>query len=210
MADTTKCTPEVKEMIEQVNHALERIQSNVLQGGEVVRGLLKYSRKGDTGFEELNLNKILDNTLEMVQYKVKLSEINIIRNFTDGIPKIKGNMAQLEEAFFNFIDNAYDAIVERRMTLKEEGYRGKITISAQTKDDSLEITVQDNGMGIKDADNSKIFTPFFTTKTSARKGTGLGLYVIRRIISDMHKGKISFESEYRIGTRFILELPVAG
>jgi signal transduction histidine kinase len=210
MADTTKCTPEVKEMIEQVNHALERIQSNVLQGGEVVRGLLKYSRKGDTGFEELNLNKILDNTLEMVQYKVKLSEIDIIRNFRDGIPKIKGNMAQLEEAFFNFIDNAYDAIVERRMTLKEEGYRGKITISAQTKDDSLEITVQDNGMGIKDADNSKIFTPFFTTKTSARKGTGLGLYVIRRIISDMHKGKISFESEYRIGTRFILELPVAG
>jgi C4-dicarboxylate-specific signal transduction histidine kinase len=127
MTDTTKCTPEMKQMIRDVNHALERIQSNVVQGGEVVKGLLKYSRKGDSGFEALDLNTVIDNTLEMVQYKVKLSEIDIIRDFNT-IPKIKGNMAQLEEVFFNFIDNAYDAIVERRTILKEGGYRGKITI----------------------------------------------------------------------------------
>jgi len=210
MTDTTKCTPEVKEMIGSINHALERIQSNVLQGGEVVRGLLKYSRKGDAGFEPLDLNVILDNTLEMVQFKVKLSEFDIIRNYPKDIPKIKGNMAQLQEVFFNFIDNAYDAIVERRTAFQEEGYRGKITISARPKDDSIiEIIVQDNGMGIKDTDDNKVFTPFFTTKTSARKGTGLGLFVIRRIITDTHKGKIFFESEYKVGTRFILELPTA-
>ena len=206
--DTSKCTPEVKEMIEQINHALERIQSNVMQGGQVVRGLLKYSRKGETGFEALDLNAILDNTLEMVQYKVKLSEIDLARDFSKDIPKIKGNMTQLEEAFFNFIDNAYDSIVERRTLLKEEGYRGKITILAYPKNSALEIVVEDNGMGIKHDNNEKIFTPFFTTKTSARKGTGLGLYVIRRIITDMHKGKIAFESEYKRGTRFILELPI--
>ncbi|KPK96621.1 MAG: hypothetical protein AMJ95_13130, partial [Omnitrophica WOR_2 bacterium SM23_72] len=209
LTDTTKCTPEVKEMIEQINHALQRIQSNVLQGGEVVRGLLKYSRKGDAGYESLDLRTVLDNTLEMVQFKVKLSEIDIIRNFNDDIPKIKGNMTQLEEVFFNFIDNAYDAIVERRITLKEEGYRGRIVVSAHPKDTVLEIIVEDNGMGIKDETSAKIFTPFFTTKTSARKGTGLGLYVIRRIINDMHKGKISFESEHKVGTRFIVELPLA-
>lgn len=208
LTDTTKCTPEVKEMIDSINHALERIQSNVIQGGEVVRGLLKYSRKGDAGFEALDLNKVIDNTLEMVQYKVKLSEIDIIRDY-NSIPKIHGNMTQLEEVFFNFIDNAYDATVERRTLLKEEGYRGKITVSAKAKDGALEIIVQDNGMGIKDEQNEKIFTPFFTTKTSSRKGTGLGLYVIRRIITDTHKGKISFESQYKVGTRFILELPVA-
>ena len=144
----------------------------------------------------------------MVQFKVKLSELDIIRDF-NSIPKIKGNMVQLEEVFFNFIDNAYDAIVERRTMLKEPGYRGKITISAHSKDDSLEIIIEDNGMGIQDESNEKIFTPFFTTKTSARKGTGLGLYVIRRIITDTHKGKISFESAYKVGTRFIVELPIA-
>lgn len=208
LTDTAKCTPEVKEMIDSINHALERIQSNVIQGGEVVRGLLKYSRKGDAGFEALDLDKVIDNTLEMVQYKVKLSEIDIIRDY-NSIPKIHGNMTQLEEVFFNFIDNAYDATVERRTLLKEEGYRGKITVSAKPKDGALEIIVQDNGMGIKDGQNEKIFTPFFTTKASSRKGTGLGLYVIRRIITDTHKGKISFESQYKVGTRFILELPVA-
>ena len=209
MTDTEKCTSEVKEMIEQINHALERIQANVIQGGEVVRGLLKYSRQGEQGFDALDLNRIIDNTLEMVQYKVRLSELQIIRDFSADLPKIKGNLAQLVEVFFNFIDNAYDAIVERRTILKEEGYRGKITISAKPKDSFLEIIVEDNGMGIKDDNNKKLFTPFFTTKTSSRKGTGLGLYVIKRIITDSHQGKIIFESSHQIGTRFIVELPIA-
>jgi len=104
----------------------------VVQGGEVVRGLLKYSRKSDETFEALDLKAVLDNTLEMVQYKVKLSELDIRYHFGN-IPKIKGNMAQLEEVFFNFFDNAYDSIVERRTTLKEDPYRGKIVISAKLK-----------------------------------------------------------------------------
>jgi signal transduction histidine kinase len=209
LTDTTKCTLEVKEMIGQINHALERIQANVMQGGEVVRGLLKYSREGETGLEALDLHTILNNTLEMVQYKVRLSEIDIVRAFSSNTPKIKGNLTQLEEAFFNFIDNAYDAIVERRNLLKEEGYRGRITVSARTKDSHLEIVVEDNGIGVKDGDIKKVFTPFFTTKTSSQKGTGLGLYVIKRIITETHKGQISFESDYKVGTRFIIELPIA-
>ncbi len=206
--DTTKCTPEVRTMIDEINHALERIQTNVMQGGEVVKGILKYSKKGSGQFEALDLDAIIDNTLEMVQYKVKLSEIDLVRDYKD-IPKIKGNMTQLQEVFFNFIDNAYDAIVERRTTLKEDGYRGRIIISARPKDKFLEIIVEDNGMGVKDFNNTKIFTPFFTTKTSSNKGTGLGLYVIKRIITDTHKGTISFESKHGIGTRFILELLTA-
>ncbi len=209
ITDTSKCTPEVKEMISQINRALERIQTNVIQGGEVVKGILKYTRKGEEGFEPLGLDQILDSTIEMVQFKVKLAEIDLVRDYPKDTLKIKGNLVQLQEAFFNFIDNAYDAIVERRTLLKEDGYRGRITVSAKPKDTNLEIIVEDNGMGVKDADAEKIFTPFFTTKTSSRKGTGLGLYVIRRIITDMHKGKISFESGYKTGTRFILELPLA-
>lgn len=210
MTNTANCTPEVREMINDINHALERIQSNVIQGGEVVKGILKYTRKGEEGFEALSIDQILDATLEMVQYKVKISEIDIVRNYPKDTPMIKGNSVQLQEAFFNFIDNAYDSIVERRTLLQENGYRGKISVFAQPKDNNLEIIIEDNGMGVKDSNTEKIFTPFFTTKTSNRKGTGLGLYVIRRIIADLHKGKISFESKHGTGTRFILELPVAG
>jgi signal transduction histidine kinase len=209
-ADTTKCSPEVKDMIDQVNHALDRIQTNVMQGGEVVRGILKYTRKGEEGLGALALDEVLDGTLEMVKYKIKLPEIDIVREYPKEIPAIKGNLVQLQEVFFNFIDNAYDAIVERRTTLEEEGYRGRISIFAAAREDNLEIIIEDNGMGIKDDCIKKVFTPFFTTKTSARRGTGLGLYVIRRVIVDLHKGKIGFESAYKVGTRFIVELPVAG
>ncbi|MBU4346169.1 MAG: GAF domain-containing protein [Candidatus Omnitrophica bacterium] len=207
--DTSKCTPEVKEMIAQINRALERIQSNVLQGGQVVKGILKYTRKEDEGFEALTLDQILDATLEMVQYKVKLSEIDIIRDYPKNTPKIHGNIIQLQEVFFNFIDNAYDAMVERKTTLNEPGYRGKITISVSPKSKTLEIAVKDNGMGIKDNDSKKLFTPFFTTKVSSRRSTGLGLYVIKRLIEESHQGKIRFESEHKRGTTFVIELPRA-
>jgi signal transduction histidine kinase len=209
MTDTSKCTPEVKQMLSQISYALDRIQTNVLQGGEVVKGIMKYTRKGEEGFEALTLDRIIDSTLDMVQFKVKLSEIDIIRNYPKDTPKIYGNVVQLQEVFFNFIDNAYDATVERRNLLQEPNYRGKITVSAQPKNNHLEIIVEDNGIGVKDEDYKKVFTPFFTTKNSARKGTGLGLYVIRKIITDTHKGKISFESKYKTGTRFILELQMA-
>jgi two-component system nitrogen regulation sensor histidine kinase GlnL len=209
VTDTSKCTTEVKEMIDQINHALERIQVNVMKGGEVVKGILKYTRKGEEGFEAVTLDQVLDGTLDMVQYKVKLGEIDIIRNYPKDGPKIKGNLVQLQEAFFNFIDNAYDSMVERKTGLSEKNYRGVITISARPKNKHLEIQIEDNGLGIKKADIKKVFTPFFTTKISSRKGTGLGLYVIRRIITDTHAGKISFDSEYGVGTRFIIELPIA-
>lgn len=207
--DTSKCAPEIKDMIGNISHALERIQANVLQGGEVVKGILKYTRKGEEGFTNLSLDEVIDGTLEMVQYKVKLSEIDIVRDYTKNAPQIYGNLPQLQEVFFNLIDNAYDAIVERRNALKEDGYRGKITVTANLYGNYLRIISEDNGIGIKEEQIKKIFTPFFTTKATTRKGTGLGLYVIRRIITDTHKGQIAFESKYQTGTRFILDLPLA-
>ncbi|MFA5118147.1 MAG: ATP-binding protein [Candidatus Omnitrophota bacterium] len=209
MTDASNCSTEIKDMLGQINHALERIQFNVLQGGEVVKGILKYTRKGDEGFEALTMDQVIDGTLAMVQYKVKLADFDLIREYPCDLAKIKGNLVQLEEVFFNFIDNAYDAIVERRSTLKEEGYRGKIIIRAQALDAVMRIEIQDNGMGVKEENAKKLFTPFFTTKVSSRRGTGLGLYVINKIITETHKGKIFIESQHTIGTKFIVELPIA-
>jgi C4-dicarboxylate-specific signal transduction histidine kinase len=206
MTDTAQCSPEIKEMLKQINHALERIQVNVSQGGEVVRGILKYSRKGDESLEALTLDQIIDGTLSMVQYKVRLSEIDIIREYPQDLPKIKGNLVQLQEVFFNFIDNANDAMNERKTTLQEEGYRGTLTFRAHAADSKVIIVVQDNGMGVQEENIRKLFTPFFTTKVSSRRGTGLGLYVIN---TDTHKGKIAFESTYKQGTKFTVELPAA-
>ncbi len=209
LADTSKYPPEIQLIFKQLKSALERILVNVNQGGEVVKGILKYTRKGDEGMEFLTMDQILNGTIDMVQFKVKIPEFDIIRDYPKDVPKIKANLVQMQEVFFNFIDNAYDAIVERRNELKEEGYRGKITISAVPEGKIMKIIILDNGMGVKKEDIKKIFTPFFTTKISSRKGTGLGLYVIRNIILETHKGKIDFISEYKNGTCFKLEIPLA-
>lgn len=209
--DTANCSDEIKELFKGISYALKRIEINVIQGGQVVSGILRYTRKGAPGMEPLTVDQVLDATLEMVQYKVKLSEFDLVRDYPKDTPKISGNLVQLQEVFFNFIDNAYDAINERRTLLKEEGYRGRITVSARVKDEPLlEITIEDNGLGVRNENIKKVFTPFFTTKLSSRKGTGLGLYVIKRIITENHQGSIFFESDYKVGTRFIVDLPLAG
>ncbi len=210
LTNTENCPEEYKKVFAEVKYALERIQTNVMQGREVVSGLLKYSRKGEEGFMPVAIDEIINGALEMVKFKVKLSEIDLVRDYPQDLPRIKVNLTQLQEVFFNLIDNAYDAVIERKQTLKESAYHGRITISCpEPADNSLKIIFADNGIGLKEEDRRKVFTPFFTTKISSRRGTGLGLFVIHRIITELHQGEIRFESEYGKGTRFIINLPVA-
>ena len=151
---------------------------------------------------------MLDATFEMVQYKIKLSMIDIVRDYPKDIASVVGNLTQLQEVFFNLIDNAYDAMMERKDILKEEGYRGKIRIYTKNANSGfLTIHLEDNGIGVKPEDFKKMFTPFFTTKVSSRRGTGLGLYVIKKIIASNHGGTINVSSTYKQGTRFTIELP---
>ncbi len=201
--------PEAKKVYEEMEVSLGKIQDNVKRGGEIVEGLLKYSRKPDEGFAAIELGKLLDAALEMAQFKIKLSQIDIARNFNGAIPKIRGNFTQLQEVFFNMVDNSYDAMMQRKEEMKEPGYRGRLEISAQEEGSHLEILIKDNGMGVKEKDFKRLFTPFFTTKLSSKKGTGLGLYVLRKIIEENHGGKVEFTSEYQKGSQTRLVLPIA-
>ena len=201
---------ELREMLIEIEHGLSRIQDNVSQGGEVVQGLLKYSRRGEEGFSEVDFDHLIDASIEMTQFKIKSGSIRILREYETKLPKIKGNFTQLQEVFFNLIDNAYDAMMQRKEELHEEGYLPTIKIMAQnTQPDFINITVEDNGIGIKGEDRQKLFTPFFTTKLSSKKGTGLGLYVIRKLIEDNHGGQVKYESQFLKGTKVHIRLPVA-
>ena len=77
------------------------------------------------------------------------------------------------------------------------------------EDNYARIVFEDNGMGVKDEDMHKLFTPFFTTKLSSKKGTGLGLYVIKKIVEDNHNGQVEMISKYMQGTQMKLRLPIA-
>jgi len=90
---------EVKEIMIDIEHALNRVQENVHQGGEIVQGLLKYTRKGEEGFAEVILDKLVDSAIEMTQFKIKPGEITICRDYPMDLPPIKGNFTQLQEVF---------------------------------------------------------------------------------------------------------------
>lgn len=199
----------MKEVILELERALTRIQENVTQGGEVVQGLLKYTRKGEEGLSPVDVDAVISSSYEMAQFKIKSYQMSLIRDYDKTLlPKVKGNSTQLQEVFFNLIDNAYDAMMQRKNDLKEPEYHPKLTIHARSKGKILEMIFEDNGIGVKEEDVQKLFTPFFTTKLSSKKGTGLGLYVIRKIIEDNHKGKVEFSSQYMTGTQMKIYLPV--
>lgn len=123
---------------------------------------------------------------------------------------IYGFKGQMTEVIFNFIDNSYEAIEEIKLYLSEEEkkiFKGLIKIKLRQTNNSSIIEIIDNGIGIKEDNKLKIFSPYFTTKTSNISGTGIGMYVAKRIIEENHKGRISFGSHYMKGTRFCIELP---
>jgi len=203
-------TSDIKEVMVDIEHALVRIQENVTQGGEIVQGLLKYTRKGEEGFAEVELERLVNAALEMTQFKIKHGEMKFAREYKADLPKIKGNFTQLQEVFFNLIDNAYDAMMQKKHEIKDKTYEPMIRVFAtHPKSGTIEIIVEDNGIGIKDEEKEKLFTPFFTTKLSSKKGTGLGLYVIRKLIEENHGGKVSYVSRYMQGTRVYITLPTA-
>jgi len=195
----------MKEIMTELGRALVRVQDNVVQGGEIVRGLLRYTRKGETGFTAVDVDAAFQSGLEMAQFKIKTGDLKIIRDYDAvHIPKIKGNFTQLQEVFFNLIDNGYDAMMQRKNEKKEPDYQPTLTVRVLKEDGFVQIILEDNGIGVKEEDMYKLFTPFFTTKLSSKKGTGLGLYVIKKIVEDNHGGQVDMVSRYMQGTQMKL------
>jgi two-component system NtrC family sensor kinase len=200
----------MKEVMTELERAFARVQDNVVQGGEIVQGLLKYTRKGEAGFTAVDVQTVFKAALEMAQFKIKTDQLKIIHDYDPAIiPKIKGNFTQLQEVFFNLIDNGYDAMMQRKNEMKEPLYQPTLIVRVIKEDGYAQIIFEDNGMGVKEEDVRKLFTPFFTTKLSSKKGTGLGLYVIKKIVEDNHNGQVEMVSKYMQGTQMKLRLPIA-
>lgn len=197
----------INEVFDQLRGGLRRIEENVTQGGQVVRGLLDYSRNTKTEKGPVELKKLLTASLDMVGLKIHLSDFTWEVDFPDDIPHVLGHFVQLQEVFFNIIDNAHHSMMEKKNSRLEPGYEPHMTFRSRLVEGKVHITVTDNGMGVKPEDQRKLFTPFFTTKVSSRLGNGLGLFVMRKVIEDDHGGTISFSSEHTKGVKIKIVLP---
>lgn len=200
-----------REMIDYLNKVVASITSNVKRTDDIIRGILNYARteQKDVFFNECRLEEMINAALDLLAVKHALANPPVKINL-NSVGSIWGVRVQLNEVFYNFIDNAYESTNMLYDKLNEEErkrYRGEISIEARQESDHWLIIISDNGIGIKDKDRSKMFVPFFTTKSSYKSGSGIGMYVAKRIIEENHKGEIWFESEYLKGTSFFIKIP---
>jgi signal transduction histidine kinase len=181
----------------------------------MIRGILNFARaeEKETFFSSFSLREAAELTLIPLKAKHHIRDDNPFPLEVDAGPDdtVYGVRAQIVETIYNICDNAYEACLERKNFFKEDGekrlFQPRIRLKLSQNHDKSIIEISDNGIGIKDEDIRKIFAPFFTTKSSYKSGTGIGVYVVKRIIEENHHGRISFESKYLEGTKFTIELP---
>lgn len=190
------------EAIEAIPETIQDIKIGAERTTEIVEGLRNFSRIDTDKVESADVHKIIDTSTLILKNKYK-DTIDLEKDFAEGIPNINCNAGKLSQAFVNIIGNATDAINEH---LKDKE-RGKIIISTKKgKNNTIEISIKDNGQGMSEEVKDKLFDPFFTTK-EVGKGTGLGLSITHGIIED-HYGKIEVITEIGKGTEFIISLPI--
>src|SRR5258708_18381828 len=180
---------------------LDKITRQTFRASEIVNNLLNFSRTSATEFSDINVNKIISETLTLLEHQFKTSRIKVETELYESLPMIHGNAGKLQQVFLNLFVNAKDAMA---------GSGGTLRIST-TNGTGVQVSVSDTGGGIAPEYINKIYDPFFTTKTFPRGGhsqaTGLGLSATYGIIHE-HSGKIRVESLPGQGTTFHLEFPL--
>jgi two-component system, NtrC family, sensor kinase len=166
---------------------------------KIVQSLLSFARRHQPERKPVCLNALVEAALEILQYHLRTSNIEIITSFDPKLPQAMVDPHQIQQVFLNLINNARQAIEAHQP-------KGWIKITTEARGENVRVSIQDNGPGISQENLSKIFDPFFTTKEIG-KGTGLGLSLCYGIIKE-HAGTIVPRSRSGEGATFIIELPV--
>ena len=179
-------------------HALlQKIRRQTDRATGIVNNLLNFSRTGGaTDFAEVDVNRVLEDTLQLLETQLRHSRVQIVRDYGAPLPHVFANAGQLQQVFTNLLLNARDAIPDG----------GEVTLRTRSDEDgAVRVAVEDTGIGIAPENVARIYDPFFTTKGVGR-GTGLGLAVSYGIVQE-HAGHISVESTPGRGTTFRITLP---
>ena len=184
----------------ETRHAdyLEKLYKQAQRTHHIVQNLLSFARQHKPQRAPVQVNQILEETLVLREYDMKLNNIVVHRKFDPIMPATPGDFHQLEQVFMNILNNAVDAI-------REKGGPGEIWIRTEVAGDRLKVELADNGSGVSNP--HRIFDPFYTTKPVG-KGTGLGLSICYGIIKE-HGGEIQVRNSPPRGATFTITLPLA-
>ena len=176
---------------------LKLIENETKRCGDIVKGLLDFSRKDQNDFEPKHLHEILLETYDLMSHPIKIANISFLTELSARMDLIYCSPNQIKQACVAMLVNASEAVLEN----------GEIFIRTKnTDEDTVTFEITDNGLGIAAEDIPHIFEPFFSTKQDV-SGIGLGLAIVHGIIQN-HKGKIQVRSELGIGTTLSVTLPL--
>jgi len=176
---------------------LKLIETETKRCGDIVKGLLDFSRKNQEDFEDRHLNEIVEGTYELMLHHVKIANIRFLVMTEAKADLVRCSANQIKQACVALLVNASEAVAEN----------GEISIRTRNTDGTtVRIEITDNGSGIAPEDVPHIFEPFFTTKQDA-SGIGLGLSIVHGIVQN-HKGRIEVDSAVGRGTTISMILPL--
>ena len=179
---------------------LEKIERQTFRAAKIVNGLLNLSRQGGQAGGErvpVDVNAVLNDVLTLLEHQLELGRIKIRRDLDRSAAVIVGTEHKLQQVFLNLFLNARDAMPKG----------GWLSIASRVDGDRLTVEIADTGSGIPSEHLSRIYDPFFTTK-SLGHGTGLGLSITYGIVRE-HEGTIDVESAMGQGTTFTLSFPLS-
>ena len=212
---------------EDVSEMLGSMAMGIGRIAEIIKSLRTFSRSDEIHLQEIDLHGQIDDTLTILQTRLNGNfDIHVVRHYGQDLPLIECYAGQLNQVFMNILSNAIDALyeaptsarqgldnvtfcrsaVEHHEVCRGGHCRGTICICTRFQDGTVVITIADNGPGMSVATREKLFEPFFTTK-AVGKGTGLGMAIAHRVVTERHGGSISCTSELGRGTTFTVTLP---
>lgn len=182
-------------LYQEIETLIKGIEEGAERTKQIVVGLRNFSRVDEDEFKKTEIHEGIESTLMLLRNKIK-NRIEVVKDY-GMVPPIECVPGKINQVLMNILNNASEAI----------GDKGVITIATKAgENDTVQISIQDDGMGMKESVRRRIFEPFYTTKAIG-KGTGLGLSISYGII-EKHHGTIEVNSKVGKGSEFIITLPV--
>jgi CheY-like chemotaxis protein/anti-sigma regulatory factor (Ser/Thr protein kinase) len=183
----------------QTRTDLEKVANESNRAAKLVNNFLSFAREQPTHREAVDLNDLVKRVAELRRLDLQNTRVELRLHLDAQLPATHADPDQIQQVLVNLLNNSIHALSETPRT-------GRVQISTQRKEDTVRITVEDNGPGVPPEVLPYIFEPFFTTK-DVGKGTGLGLSIAHSILAD-HGGRIAYQPSAIGGAGFVLELPV--
>ncbi len=191
---------------------LQYIQEAGMRASDIVKNMLGFARR-EGGKSTHDIAELLDKTVELagndydLEEKYDFRDIRIVREYDAGVPPVSCNSGKIQQVFYNILQNSVEAMRESIRGGKDFVPRITLRLSYLKEEKNIKIEIANNGSGISADVRQRVFEPFYTTKPVG-VGTGLGLSVSYFIVTEIHKGKISVESDGKSWVKFVIILPV--